>query len=55
MRVLRKRVGLRRRAYLIFVTNITNEICGEKIVMWRKFKFICVTDVEKSEISPHVE
>ena len=25
------------RAQLIFVTNITNYICGEKIVMWRNF------------------
>ena len=24
-------------AELIFVTNITNYICGEKIVMWRNF------------------
>ena len=24
-------------AELIFVTNITNNICGEKIVMWRYF------------------
>jgi len=42
-------------SYLIFVTNITNEICGEQFVMWRNFKFICMTDVEKSEISPLVE
>ena len=41
--------------YLIFVTNITNEICGEKFVMWRIFRFFCMTNVEKSEISPHVE
>ena len=41
--------------YLIFVTYITYEICGEKFVMWRNFRFICMTDVEISEISPHVE
>ena len=41
--------------YLIFVTNITNEICGDKFVMWRNFRFICTTDVEKSDISSHVE
>ena len=26
---------------LIFVTNITNYICGEKIVMWRNFGRFC--------------
>ena len=26
---------------LIFVANITNEICGEKFVMWRNLIFIC--------------
>ena len=26
-------------AELIFVTNITNYICGEKTVMWRNFSF----------------
>ena len=41
--------------YLIFVTIITNEMCGEKCVMWRNLRFICMTDVEKSDISPHVE
>ena len=29
------------RAELIFVTNITNHICGEKIVMWRNFGRFC--------------
>ena len=38
-------------SYLIFVTNITNEICGEKFVMWINLGFICMTDVKKSEIS----
>ena len=27
----------------------------KKSVMWRNFKFLYMTDVEKSEISPHVE
>ena len=35
---------------LIFVTNITNYISGEKIVMWRNFSFPCIPC-----ISPHVE
>ena len=30
-------------------------IRGEKIVMWRNFKLLRMTDLEKSEISPHVE
>ena len=40
--------------YLIFVTYITYEICGEKFVIWRNFRFLFVINVEKSEISPHV-
>ena len=32
-----------------------NEICGEKIVMWRNFGFLCMTTVEKSEISLYTE
>ena len=40
---------------LIFVTNITNYICGEKFVMWRNFSFPCMTIVGKLKISPHVE
>ena len=28
---------------------------GEKIVMWRNFKFLYMTDEEKSKISPHVD
>ena len=47
--------GVMAGAYLIFVANITNEICGEKVVMWRNFRFICMRDVAKSEISLHVE
>ena len=42
-------------AELIFVTNITNYICGEKIVMWRNFSFPCMTIVGELKISPHVE
>ena len=42
-------------AYLIFVANISNEMCGEKFVMWRNFRFLCVKNVEKSEIYSHVE
>ena len=30
-------------------------ICGEKSVMWRNFRFLNVTNVEKSEVSPQVE
>ena len=40
---------------LIFVTNITNIISGEQIVMWRNFSFSCMTIVGKLKISPHVE
>ena len=42
-------------AYLIFVTNPTNISVEKKFVMWRNFRFQYVTDVENSEISPHVE
>ena len=35
------------KADLIFVTNITNYIRGEKIVMWRNFSFPCMTIVGK--------
>ena len=40
--------------YLIFVTN-TTIISVEKFAMWRYFRFLNVTDMEKSEVSPHVE
>ena len=40
---------------LIFVTNITNIISGEKIAMWRIFSFPCMTIAGKSKISLHVE
>ena len=40
---------------LIFVTNLTNQVSGENIAMWRNFSFPCMTIVEKSKISPHVE
>ena len=40
---------------LIFVTNISKIISGEKIVKWRNFSFSCMTIVGKLKISPHVE
>ena len=43
------------KADLIFVTNITNYICGEEIVMWRNFSFACLKIVGKMKISPHEE
>ena len=39
---------------LIYVTNITNYIRGEKIVKYRNFSFPCMTIVGKLKISPHV-
>ena len=43
-------------AYLIFIINITKYTYLEtKSVMWRNFRFLNMTDVEKSEVSPHVE
>ena len=42
-------------ADMIFVTNITNIVSGEKFVMWRNFSFPCMTIVGKLKISPHVE
>ena len=30
-------------------------ICGEKSVMWRNFRFLYMTDEEKSEMYPQVE
>ena len=42
-------------AYLIFVTGTTGGALGEISVMWRNFKFLYMTDVEKSKISPHVD
>ena len=38
-------------AYLTFVTYITFVICRE---MWRNIIFLQMTDVEKSQISPHL-
>ena len=32
-------------AYLIFVTNPTNISVEKKFVMWRNFRFLCMTDV----------
>ena len=42
-------------ADLIFVTNITNIISGEKIIMWRNFSFLYMIIVGKLKISPRVE
>ena len=39
-------------ADLIYVSNITNIINGEKIVMWRIFSFPCMAIVGKSKTSP---
>ena len=39
--------------YLIFVTNPTNISVEKKIIMWRNFRFLCMTNVEISEIFPH--
>ena len=33
----------------------TGQARGEKSVMWRNFKFLYMTDVEKSKIHPHVD
>ena len=58
----RKLGGLR--AYSIFwipqfipdiCHGLTDGVCGEKSVMWRNFKFLSMTDVEKSKIHPHVD
>ena len=46
---------IRDRAHLIFVTNITNYIRGEEIVMWRNFSFPCMTIVGIFKISSHIE
>ena len=43
-------------AELIFVTNITNYICGEKIVMWRNFgKFWEILEILPQFTRFHVE
>ena len=42
-------------ADMIFVTNITNIISGEKVVMRRNFSFPCISTVGKLKISPPVE
>ena len=41
-------------SYFIFVTNPTNISVERKIVMWRNFKFLCMTYVENSEFFPRV-
>ena len=42
-------------AYLIFVTDTRTVSVEKKSVMWRNFKFLYITDEEKSKISPHVD
>ena len=41
--------------YLIFVTDTRTVSVEKKLVMWRNFKFLYMTDEEKSKISPHVD
>ena len=41
--------------YLIFVTGPRARPVEKKSVMWRNFKFLYMTDVEKSKIHPHVD
>ena len=40
-------------SYPIFV-HTTGGTCGEKFAMWKKFRFLHITYVEKSEISSHL-
>ena len=40
-------------ANLIFVTDTRTVSVEKKSVMWRIFKFLYMTDEEKSKISPH--
>ena len=42
-------------SYLIFVTDSRTVSVEKKSVMWRNFKFMYMTDEEKSKISPHVD
>ena len=42
-------------SYLIFVTDTRTVSVEKKSVMWRNFKFLYMTDEEKSKISPHVD
>ena len=35
-------------AYLMYVTNITNGICGDKFVVW-SFRFVYMTNKDKSK------
>ena len=42
-------------AYLIFVTDTRTVSVEKKSVMWRNFKFLYMTDVEKSKILPQVD
>ena len=46
---------VRSSTYLIFVTDSRTVSVEKKSVMWRNFKFLYMTDVEKSKIHPHVD
>ena len=48
-------LDLNPRSEVIFVTDITVYICGEKIVMWRNFSFPCMTIVGKLKFFPQAE
>ena len=39
-------------SYLLFVTDPTDISVEKKL--WRNFRLLCMTEVEKSEISPHL-
>ena len=41
--------------YLIFVTDSRTVSVEKKSVMWRNYKFLYMTNVEKSKIHPHVD
>ena len=42
-------------SYLIFVTDSQTVSVEKKSVMWRNFKILYMTDVEKSKIHPRVD
>ena len=42
-------------ADLIFVTILTNQVCGEKSFIWRNFKFLYIPYVKKSKSICNVE
>ena len=49
------RFGKQRLPLLIPDICYQYHLWGKQLVMWRNFRFQYMTDVEKSEISPHVE